>query len=445
MQRRIRQVFTVLREQGCVGYAKVASMGGFCDLDLLIVKATAPNDMPLPERYVHELLKVFSISPASFQAFSHSFTRRFGRTHCWRVALKCLLLLHRLLRMVPQDSPFRAELLWIRSNGLLSLYPCHFRDTSSSSSHDFTTFITSYAQLLDEAIDCFSMDDDKATENGSKELETLSDKMKRLGQVLEVLSQLQSLIDRVMDCRPTGSASRSFLVKSAMKHIIRDSFTCYSTFRREIAVVMDDLFQLPYRNCIAAFNIYKKAAVQATQLCEFYDWCKAGGLCGSYEYPFIDRIPHLQIRALENVLHGMWQLTDSSSSYTSSSSMMGSPSPSSLTEDDGDKQMVRTREIMVSSQWENFEEDEEEEEPPLIQLDVSNVSWEALLEASIVVSQVPPYYLFCNPNGYYSHGYNDQIKDPQEDTQLMDGWKMQIYNPFYHPQNMMNYHEPWRL
>lgn len=435
MQRRIRQVFTALREQGCVGHAKVATIGGFCDLDLVIVKATAPNDLPLSERYVHQLLKIFSISPASFQAFSHSFTRRFGRTRCWRVALKCLLLLHRLLRMVPQDSPFRAELLWIRSNGLLSLYPCHFRDTSSSSSQDYTAFITFYAQLLDEAIDCFSMDD-KATENGSEEFESLSDKMKEMGRVLEVLPQLQSLIDRVMDCRPTGSASRSFLIKSAMKHIIRDSFTCYSTFQREIVVVMDNLFQLPYRSCIAAFNIYKKAAVQAAQLCEFYDWCKAGGLCGSYEYPFIDRIPHLQIRALENVLHGMWQLTESSSSNTSSSSMLGSPSPSSFTEDDGDKQMVRTREIVVSPRWEKFEEDEEK---PLLQLEVSNASWEALLEASIVVSRVPPNYLFWNSNGY-SHVYNDQIKDPHEDSQLMDGWKMQIYNPFYHPQNMINYH-----
>ena len=274
--------------------------------------------------------------------------------------------------------------------------------------------------------------DDKASEDGissSEELQiqSLSEKMKEVGRVLEVLPQLQSLIDRVMDCRPAESASRSFLVKATMKHILRDSFTCYSTFQRDIVVVMDSLFELPYRNCIAAFDIYKKAAVQAAQLCEFYDWCKARGFCGSYEYPFIDRIPHLHIRALENVLHGMWQMTDSSSSNISS---LGSPSPASspscLSEDDGDKEMVRTREIMVSTQWEKFEEDDDEV-PPLLQLDVCNVSWEALLEATIVVSHDPPDSLFCNSNGY-----SDRIKDSRESTKLMDGWMEDA--DMYHPQ-----------
>lgn len=459
MQGKIRQVLTALREQSCVGYANVATVGGFCDLELLIVKATAPNDLPLPERYVHQFLKVFSISPVSFQAFSHSFTRRFGRTRCWRVALKCLLLLHRLLRLVPQDGPFRAEILWVRSNGLLSLYPCHFRG-SSSSSHHFTAFIASYARFLDEAIDdcfCFSMDG-KDSENRSEEIQSLSERMKEIGGVIEVLPQLQSQIDRVIDCRPTGSASRSFLVKSVMKHIIRDSFTCYTTFQREIVAVMDNLFQLPHRSCISAFDSYKKAAVQAAQLCEFYDWCKVRGFCGSYEYPSIDRIPHLHIRALEKVLHGMWQMTDSSSSDTwassspsclteddddtdkqvvrttdsSSSNTWSSSSPSSLTEDDGDtdKQVVGTRETMVGTEWEKFEEDDDEE-VPLLQSDVSNVSWEDLLEESIVVSHGRRNYLFCNSNGY-SPEYSDKIKNPREGTKLVDGWKMQkTYNPFH--------------
>lgn len=442
MQRRIRQVFTALREQGCTGSATVASLVGLCDLDLLILKATASNDLPLPEIHVHQVLRILSVSPASSSAFSRCFTRRFGRTRCWRVALKCLLLLHRLLRMLPQDSPFRAELLWIRSNGLLSLYPSHFRDASS---WDFTSFISSYAQLLDEAIGFFYMD----TENGSDEAKSLPDKMKAIGRALEVLPQIQSLIDRMMDCRPTGSASCSFLIKLAMKHIIRDSFACYSTFQREIVVVMENLLQLPYRDCILAFNIYKKASVQAAQLCEFYDWCKARALCGPYEYPLVERIPRLQIRALENVLHGMWQLTDSSSSYTSSPSMLESPSPSSSSstkdDDGGDKQMARTKESMVNGQWENFEEDDEE---PLLHLDVSNVTWEALLEASIVASPVPPNRLFCNPNGYCP-GSNHQ-KDPQQDLQLIDRWDMQqMHNPFSESQitieKAFSPMEPWRL
>lgn len=41
-----------------------------------------------------------------------------------------------------------------RSNGLLFLDPCRFRDRSSSSSEHYTLFISSFARLLDMALDC---------------------------------------------------------------------------------------------------------------------------------------------------------------------------------------------------------------------------------------------------------------------------------------------------
>ena len=124
-----------------------------------------------------------------------------------------------------------------------------------------------------------------------------------------MLPQLQSLIDRVMECYPVGVAAPSFIVQGAMKLIIRDSFVCYTKFRREIVAVLDNLLEMPYRNCIAAFNIYKKAAAQTNELYEFYEWCKAKGLCGMYEYPLVEPIPYIQIKALESFLSGMWQLT----------------------------------------------------------------------------------------------------------------------------------------
>ncbi|KAA8532438.1 hypothetical protein F0562_032471 [Nyssa sinensis] len=399
-------------------------MGGFCDLHLIIVKATCPDDLPLRDIYVHELLKIFSISPSSFRAFSLSFTRRFGNTHCWRVALKCLVLLHRLLRSLPDNSPFRLELLRARSNGLLSLYPCHFRDRSSSNSEDYTIFIRSYAHLLDEALGCLSID---SKEKGEEELpESLQDKMKEVGPMLEVLSQLQSLIDRVMDCRPTGAAARSFVARSAMKYIIRDSFTCYTAFRKEIVFVLDNLFQLPYRSCVAAFSIYKKEALQANQICEFYDWCRSMGLCGPYEYPFVDRIPQIQIQALETFVNGMWQLTDTSSSTASPLTSM--ESPLSLTEDDSGKQLV-VSEIIASNNWVKFEENviskrmvKDEEEEPLIQLeDSDDGSWEALLEASISQSYVTSKNFFFHPYGCgYRYGYENSMDSVLGDGEVVD-------------------------
>ncbi|KAF3432079.1 hypothetical protein FNV43_RR26818 [Rhamnella rubrinervis] len=409
MQRRFRRIFTSLKERSSVNYAKMVTVGGLCNLEIIIIKATPPDDLPLPEKYVHELLKVFSISQSSFKAFSLGFTRRFGKTKCWRVALKCLLLLHRLLRSLPPNSPFRSELLWSRSNGLLSLYPCHFRDESSSASENYTAFIRSYAHLLDEALYSISMKINEVAHHHEEEeelvlQESISDKMKELGQKLEVLPQLQSLIDRIMDCRPVGPAARSFIVQSAMKHIIRESFACYKSYRKDMAVVLDNLFQLPYKSSVLGFGIYKKAAVQANQLSEFYDWCKAKGLCGAYEYPFIDRIPHIQIQALETFLNGMWELTESSSSTSGSSSSTSGSSSSvvesrwTFTEEEGDR--------VLAVALRKFNGDEEE---PLIKFedDSEDKSWETLLEASINVPPGHQSLMFFNSNGYITNGYGD--------------------------------------
>ncbi|XP_074323819.1 putative clathrin assembly protein At1g03050 [Apium graveolens] len=443
MQRRIRQVLTSVREHTVVRYAKIATAGGFCDLDLIVVKATSPDDFPLHDKYVHQLLKIFSISSSSssssYHDFAISFSRRFGKTQCWRVALKCLVLLHRLLRSLPDDNDVRNHLLWIRSNGYLSLNPCHFRDCSSSSSQDYTLFIRSYACLLDEALECSFIGEELQLVDCKEmflenEADDRHDKMDEFDEMLEMLLQVQSLIDRVMECKPSGVASRNFLVQSAMKYIIRDSFICYSIFRKNIIVVLENLTQVPYRNSITAFSIYKKAAIQANQLCEFFDWCKTLLLCGSYEFPLIDKIPQIQIQALETFLNGMWQLTDQSSSSTSNSSITSTlESPSSSVHDE----QITRPEYLASKDCENVKGysatkkiKKVEDMAPLIQFDDDydqNPGWEALLEASVNSSRyMASERTFFLPSDKYCHacGYGYAT-----DASEGNGWQIQVYNP----------------
>ncbi|KAI3516838.1 hypothetical protein L1887_15916 [Cichorium endivia] len=437
MHRRFQRAYTSIKENTFVSYAKIATVGGFCDVDLILVKATSPEDIPLRDRYVLQLLKIFSVSPPAYRTFASSFSRRFSKTKCWRVALKCLILLHRLLRALPYNSPFRTELLWTRSNGFLSLNPCPFRDSSSSNSEDYTSFISSYANLLNEALDCLTIDCDDGSvdaQEGTHEeeddeeeiiLHSFPDKMKRVGEKLEILPQLQSLVDRVIECRPKGVAARSFLIHGALKYIVRDSFFCYTTFRSEIVAVLDHLIQMPYRSCMMAFGVYKKAAVQADHLSEFYDWCKSVGLCGIYEYPSVDRIPEIQIQALENFLSGMWQLTDSSST---SGSPMASPIESSSSSMEDDKQLVRF------NNWVQFEDDdiskgqEKNEEKALVEFETNEnnniISWEVLLEASVILAPllVSNTYFYFQPE---SHG----VSSNDSDNQCANDLQIQVYNP----------------
>ncbi|KAL8218545.1 hypothetical protein R6Q57_021918 [Mikania cordata] len=431
MHKRFQRAYSSIKENTFVSCAKIATVGGFCDMDLILVKATSPEDIPLRDRYVLQLLKMFSVSPSSYRTFATSFSRRFNKTKCWRVALKCLILLHRLLRALPYNSPLRTELLWTRSNGYLSLSPCTFRDTSSSNSYDYTHFISSYANLLNEALDCLTIDcleayedleETSVDENDEKEEETLierfPDKMKRFGEKLEILPQLQSLIDRVIECKPKGAAARSFLIQCALKYIIRDSFFCYNNFRTEIVAVLDHLIQMPYRSCMMAFGVYKKAAIQADHLSEFYGWCKSFALCGIYEYPFVDRIPEIQIHALENFLDGMWQLTESCSS---NGSPLTSTVESSSNSMEDEKPLVRFNNWVQFDDGDITKDHENEEENALIRFDTNQIdknvmSWEVLLEASVILAP-----LLVSDNYFCFQADLNEQND--------DDLKIQVYNP----------------
>ncbi|KAJ6899018.1 hypothetical protein NC652_025499 [Populus alba x Populus x berolinensis] len=239
--------------------------------------------------------------------------------------------------------------------------------------------------------------------------ESLQHKIKQVSRKLELLPRLQSLIDRVLDCIPTGVAPRSLIVQQAMKHIIRDRFICYTTFRREIVLVLDNLLEMPYRSCVSAFGIYKKAAT-------FFS--------------------------------GMWQLTNqSSSSLTTSPSSWVEFKSNSTEDDDQEKQVIETNTLIkISSQLERSEENGcasnfelgKEEVAPLIQLEEGeDDNWEALLEASLNTSSHDHrknFLVYPNSfsNGYGDgHGYENQLicLDDQTKREEQDQWQLQVYNP----------------
>ncbi|KGN51456.1 putative clathrin assembly protein At1g03050 [Cucumis sativus] len=356
MQTRFRRFLTAVKENCSVRYAKIVTASGYSDVDLIVIKATAPNDSPLPEKYVQELLKIFAFSPPSYRAFSLSFSRRFRKSHCCGVQLKCLLLLHRLLQSLPDNAEFRLHLLRSRSNGSISLYHCHSRQDE-----DYDTFIRSYARFLDEALNSdlsyyTKTLDDSHVHNS---IGTISSRINEINRVIETTTQMQNIIDRVIDCKPVGRTSQSFVVRLAMKNIIRESFYCYHSVCRDLDSIEDSLLQLPYRSSVAAIGIYKKAAIQANQLSELYDWCKLMEVCSAYEFPDINRIPESRIQGIEATVRRMWEVTESSSSSTSSGAS-------------GRKGAV------VRSEWEKFENGVK---PALMELEER--SWEDLLEASV--------------------------------------------------------------
>lgn len=247
--------------------------------------------------------------------------------------------------------------------------------------------------------------------------------MEEVDQAVELVSRLQGMLDQAMECRPLGTAGQSSIVRSAMKHIIRDSFMWYATLWPRFMVVLDNLLQMPHRLCIAGFGIYKRAAEQAGCLEEYYNWCKRMNLCGPYEYPLVQKIPQIQVRAMESFIENMWQLTDSSSS--SSSPVTSSSSPSTLTasESSSSKYVETVKKAVVNMDWENFEE----EEKPLLQFGQECTSWEDLLEASVDCFWTWAPLTFEEPQ----NNEEEQSSQNDEDNELRkhEG-NLQDYNPF---------------
>ena len=247
--------------------------------------------------------------------------------------------------------------------------------------------------------------------------ETFAKKVEEVDQAVELVSQLQGLLDRAMDCRPLATAGRSSIVRSAMKHIIRDSFMWYATLWPRLMLVLDNLFQMPHRLCIAGLDIYTSAAEQAGRLEEYYDWCKRMSLCGPYEYPLVEKIPQIQVRAMESLVENMWQLTDSSSS---SSPVTFSSSPSTLTvSESGSSNCVETlKNAAINVEWEKFEE----EEKPLIQFGQECADWEDLLEASVDCSWTWAPLIFDEPKERSQNNGDNGLRKHEAN--------LQEYNPF---------------
>ncbi|XP_024155877.1 probable clathrin assembly protein At4g32285 [Rosa chinensis] len=112
------------------------------DLEVAIVKATSHEDELAGEKYIREILQLTSYSQGYVHTCVSTVSKRLGKTRDWIVALKALMLVHRLVN--DGDPVFQDE--------TLSSYPT-LRDTSSFH-FDYVIFGTNsfYAFALNLAV-----------------------------------------------------------------------------------------------------------------------------------------------------------------------------------------------------------------------------------------------------------------------------------------------------
>lgn len=241
---KLRKALGAVKDQTSIGLAKVGGGGGFAspELEVAIVKATKHDEsFPADERHIREIVSLTRYSRGSAGACVAALSRRLGRTRSWDVALKTLVIVHRLL--AEGEPVFEQELFYATRRGTRMLNMSDFCGRASDDdAWDFSAFVRTYAAYLDDRLEnrvqarqgcpnrCKLLRDELYMSpgnrfsydgvNGSKQEDAAADadaakavaivpretptSEMTLEELIGKVQQLQHLLDRFIACRPVG-------------------------------------------------------------------------------------------------------------------------------------------------------------------------------------------------------------------------------------------------
>lgn len=314
MPSKLQRAIGAVKDQTSISLAKVSSGATTSNLEVAVLKATTHNDVPIDEKYVHEVLKLVSSNKFHAAACARAIGKRIGRTRNWIVALKSLMLVLRIFQ--DGDPYFPREVLIAMKRGAKILNLSSFRDDSNSSPWDFTSFVRTFALYLDERLECFltgklqrrytheAKENWFANQRAKSRVRRDHEPVREMkpAMLLDKISFWQRLLDRAIATRPTGAARSSRLVQVSLYAIVEESFELYKDISDGLTLVLDSFFHLQFQNCVSAFQACAKAAKQFRELSHFYSLCKSIGVGRTSEYPSVQTISEELIEALQEFL-----------------------------------------------------------------------------------------------------------------------------------------------
>ncbi|KAL8502367.1 hypothetical protein ACS0TY_021492 [Phlomoides rotata] len=293
-QQNFRKAICAIKDSTSVGIAKVNSE--YKDIKVSILKATNHDNVLPKEKHVRAILGALSGSrPRADVAYSiDTLTKRLIRTHSWVVALKALIVIHRALREV--DHSFCEELIYHNQHRGHLLNLLHFKDDSSPTAWDYSTWIRTYALYIEECLECFRVlkYDFYRDHSRTKKFGTSS--------LLEQLPALQQLLFRLLCCQPVGAARYNFMIQYALSIIVAESVRLYVAITDGVLILVDKFFEMPRRDAVRALEIYRKAGEQAQRLSEFFEMCRSLEFGRRQKYVKIDQPPASFLATMEEYI-----------------------------------------------------------------------------------------------------------------------------------------------
>uniref|UniRef100_A0A804UG41 ENTH domain-containing protein n=1 Tax=Zea mays TaxID=4577 RepID=A0A804UG41_MAIZE len=298
-----RKAYGAIKDTTTVSIANLNS--DFKDLDVAIVKATNHVECPPKERHLRRVVAATSITrPRADVAYCiHALARRLAKTRNWIVALKALVVIHRLLR--EGDPTFREELLNFTQRGRI-LQLSNFKDDSSPIAWDCSAWVRTYGLYLEERLECFRvLKYDVEAERLSKQGQGPEKGHSRTRELdsqdlLEQLPALQQLLYRLVGCRPEGAANNNYLVQYALALVLKESFKIYCAINDGIINLVDKFFEMPRHDALKALEIYRRAGQQAGNLSDFYENCRGLELARNFQFPTLREPPQTFLATMED-------------------------------------------------------------------------------------------------------------------------------------------------
>ncbi|XP_047940336.1 probable clathrin assembly protein At4g32285 [Salvia hispanica] len=322
----LRKAIGVVKDHTSISLAKVT--GNVApDLEVLVVKATTHENEAADDKYAKEILILMASSRINVNACVFAVSKRLTRTSDWIVALKVLVLVHKLL--IEGGPVFRQEMLFASRRGPRVLNMAGFRDDAHSSSWDQSSFVRAYARYLDQKLETMacgrknlSVGDGGGAGYGrdedgfrrAKSCDDFSGGGSRMGRdevlwlkdlsperVLDRLNQLLRVLGRFLASRPTGAARSARMVLVALRLLVRDSFVLYDDICDVLKHLLECFSDMEYAYPVTAFDAYVNAAKMIVDLNGFYDWVKDVGIVRPYEFPQVEKISD-QLLGLERLM-----------------------------------------------------------------------------------------------------------------------------------------------